>query len=229
MRQRIVTTAEIQKLDRLAIRDYGIPSLVLMENAGRSVAAAVQALVKGKLTTRVTIVCGTGNNGGDGFVAARRLWNAGIPVSVFLVGSPRQLKNDAAVNYRILKRCGYAVAVVNSSSVVLKNSLRRSGVIVDALFGVGLNRTIREPVLGIIQLINAAKAVVVAVDVPSGLDATTGKIWGTAVKADATITFTFAKKGFFVREGLRYTGKIRVVDIGIPMGRINNVKRKVQN
>ena len=217
--RKFVTVQEIKALDRRAIGDLGIPSIVLMENAGRAVAQEVFKIVKGKRRTRVSVVCGAGNNGGDGFVAARHLLNTGVAVNIFLIGPPGALKQDAAVNYQILKRSGSSVRQVRGADKIFTAALKRSSVIVDALFGVGLNRPAGEPFKSVIEAINAGRAKVVAADIPSGLDGDTGEILGACVKADVTVTFSFAKKGMFLGQGPRYCGKIVAADIGIPQCR----------
>ena len=224
-----VTVEQIQRLDKMATEKYGIPSIVLMENAGRAVAEEVlKDLQRGK-HRRVTIICGVGNNAGDGFVTARHLWNAGVDPTVFLIGEAGHLKQDAAVNYRILKNCGYPVSEIRGKNLSLKRHLAKTDIIVDAIFGVGLNRQILEPFQSVIELSNDSCKRTIAVDVPSGLDATTGKICGVCIQADKTVTFSFSKKGFFVGEGPRMTGKVIVADIGIPGRIMKNVKYPMSN
>ena len=221
--RRPVTVQQIQNLDRIAIERYGIPSIVLMENAGRAVAGEVRKSLRGKKKPRVCVVCGLGNNAGDGFVIARHLMNAGIPVKVFLVGKARRLKPDAAVNYRILKKLKFSIQKVGTGRDLSLRDITQADVVVDAIFGVGLNREITGPFRSVIETINREAKYVIAVDIPSGLDGTTGAIYGVCVKADKTATFTFPKKGFFRGHGPRQTGKIIVVDIGIPVQVIRKV------
>lgn len=203
-----VTVKQIQALDRMAMEKYGIPSLILMENAGRAVAEEVLKSLRNKKNPFVCVICGQGNNAGDGFVAARHLLNAGIKTKTFLIGKVNDLKHDAAVNYQILKKAGYAI--------VSPQKLSRADVVVDAIFGVGLNRAVGEPFKTVIETINKEAKCVVSIDIPSGLDGTTGKIYGVCVRADLTVTFSFAKEGFFKNEGPQRTGEIIVADIGIP-------------
>lgn len=215
--RRPVTVRQIQNLDRIAIERYGIPSLALMESAGRAVAEEVKKFLRRKKRPRVCIICGVGNNAGDGFVAARHLLNAGIGTKVFLVGKARQLKHGAAVNYRILKRMKCPIIDCRGAKFCAPaGSIAQANVVVDAIFGVGLNREIVEPFRSVIETINRAAKYVIAVDIPSGLDGTTGAIYGVCVKADRTMTFSFPKKGFLKCHGPRQTGKVVVVDIGIP-------------
>lgn len=209
-----VTVKQIQRLDRIAIEHFGIPSLVLMENAGRCVAQETLKLLKRQ--RRVCIVCGLGNNAGDGFVAARHLINHGCRVDVILIGDGKKLKSDAAVNYALLRKTRVPVFQARKVSKRVIGSLKSATVTVDAIFGVGLNRRIGEPYKAFIEAINRHARKVVAVDTPSGLDATSGKIFGACVKADKTVTFTLLKKGFNKNHGPAFTGNIVIVDIGIP-------------
>jgi NAD(P)H-hydrate epimerase len=171
-----VTVKQIQNLDRLAIEKTGIPSVVLMENAGRAVA---QGVIKelGKRDKRpVVVLCGPGNNGGDGFVAARHLLNAGIALNVFLIGREKDLKSDTRLNYDILKRLRQPVLEISAVNQSLRKSILNSSVVVDAIFGVGLNRDITGWLKDVIEAVNASVKGVIAVDIPSGLNGTTGKI-----------------------------------------------------
>ncbi|MCR4336394.1 MAG: NAD(P)H-hydrate epimerase [Candidatus Omnitrophica bacterium] len=211
-----VTVEQIRKLDQLAINQYGVPSLILMENAGRVVAQQVLNFLRCQENSHVAIFCGLGNNAGDGFVAARHLINFGVKVETFLIGSAKSLKNDAEVNYQILKNCGYKIKEIHRVDPSFKRVLRKADCLVDAIFGVGLNREILNPFRSVIEAMNVSRKKIIAVDVPSGLDATTGQIYGTCVKASQTVTFTFPKKGFFRKQGPEHVGKVVVVDIGIP-------------
>ncbi len=219
MRKKIntVTVKQIQKLDKLAIEKYGIPSLTLMENAGRQVAFEVTKTLKRKKQPHVCVICGLGNNAGDGFVIARYLIDIGIKTSIFLIGKGCRLKHDAAVNYKILKNAKRPIREVGSADLRFLRDIQKSDIIVDAIFGVGLNREILDPFRSIIEVINKNSKKIISVDTPSGLDGTTGKIYGICIKADLTVTFTFMKKGFLRGQGPKHTGKVTVVDIGIPV------------
>ncbi len=211
-----VTVAEIQRLDKIAIERIGIPSAVLMENAGRSVAEEIQRCLKGRRHPRACVVCGLGNNAGDGFVAARYLRTAGVRTKIFFIGKGWQLKDGAGMNYRILKRLKHPIQEVGARHVLPFQEIARADIVVDAIFGVGLNRRIGDPFRSVIEIINRKAKYVVSVDIPSGLDGTTGVIYGACIKADVTVTFSFAKRGFFRREGPAHTGRVVVADIGIP-------------
>ncbi|MCX5680967.1 MAG: NAD(P)H-hydrate epimerase [Candidatus Omnitrophica bacterium] len=208
---------QAQAIDRFAIEQLGIPSLVLMENAGRLTAAEIIKALKTKRKNLIIIFCGSGNNGGDGFVIARHLWASGISVKVFLIGTPQDLKSDPAINYQILKKLKCSVRCIRKVDKKVLAELKRATLIVDAIFGIGLSRSVGEPYKSIMDAINQTKKSVVAVDVPSGMDATTGKALGTCVKASLTVTFAVMKKGFLTAPSHRYAGKVIVADIGIPL------------
>jgi len=205
----------MQQIDQRAISVFGIPSLLLMENAGRGIAEFIYKTYRGK---RVTILCGKGNNGGDGFVVARHLHNHGFSVYVLLAEKPDTLKADASINFKIVKNMKIAFSVLEDSETLrgLGDVIRKSDMVIDALFGVGLERPIEGIYRTIIEAINANAKTVIAVDISSGLNADTGKIMGVAVKASATATLGLPKQGLFLGEGPEYSGKIAVIDIGLP-------------
>jgi ADP-dependent NAD(P)H-hydrate dehydratase / NAD(P)H-hydrate epimerase len=199
--------AQMRAVDAWAIEERKIPSLDLMERAGAELADVVaQRAPEG----RVVVVCGKGNNGGDGLVAARVLRTGGREVDVLLTGDPGELSGDPAENLRRLPAAAPAAFA--------PGALEGAAVVVDALLGTGFSGAAREPVAGAIEAINAAGAEVVAADVPSGVDASTGAVEGAAVRADATATFHAAKLGLWVAPGKGHAGQVRVIDIGIPEG-----------
>ncbi|VAV84117.1 NAD(P)H-hydrate epimerase / ADP-dependent (S)-NAD(P)H-hydrate dehydratase [hydrothermal vent metagenome] len=218
----LVDAKTMRALDRKTIKDYGIKGLVLMENAGRGLAEAVAELLDDELEAsgraRVSIICGKGNNGGDGFVAARHLRNGGYEVEVFTVAPVASLKGDAGTNARIWEKMGGSCFKVSSTKEIEGSisRLRHSAVVVDALFGTGLKSELKGISRALVEVINSLSAVVVSVDIPSGLDATTGKVMGDAVMADLTVTMAYPKLGFFLYPGKDYTGEIDLVDIGMP-------------
>jgi NAD(P)H-hydrate epimerase len=196
--------------DAWAIDDQGVPSLELMEAAGRAVAEAAVA-VAGEGPAR--IVCGKGNNGGDGLVAARHLAAAGVPTEVLLLWPAADLSGDAAAS---LERLGGGAREVGPADVA--DALRGSGVVVDAIFGTGFEGAPREPAAGAIEAINSCGAPVVAADIASGVDASTGEVEGAAVEASVTVSFHAPKLGHWIAPGKRHRGELRVVAIGIPAG-----------
>lgn len=194
-------------VDRWAIEEVGVPSLELMEAAGRAVAEAVAELAP---EGPVRVVCGKGNNGGDGFVAARLLREMGFEVEALLVWPGEELRGDAAVNF---ERFGGELV-----EGPLDGWLSDSGAVVDAIFGTGFQGASREPAAGAIEAINRCGAPVVACDIASGVDASTGEVMGDAVEADVTVSFHAAKVGQRVAPGKWRTGELQVVPIGIPDG-----------
>jgi hydroxyethylthiazole kinase-like uncharacterized protein yjeF len=221
-----LTAAQCRAVDQYAIATLGIPGVVLMENAGRNAADLIEKWTRQKRAAspfRAAIVCGRGNNGGDGFVIARHLAMRGSDVSVDLLGEPAGLSPDAGVNYAIVAKMGLAVRPLNGSRALTQavSRWRRSAVVVDALLGTGFAGEVREPLAGVIRRINELKSpLIVAVDVPSGLNADTGEPGGVAVRADRTVTFLAEKAGLGRRAAKTYAGKVTVVDIGAPLSLI---------
>ncbi len=204
-----LTREQVREVDRIAIEELGIPGIVLMENAGRN--AAHEILDAFSPIARAVLFCGTGNNGGDGFVIARHLANAGVPVHIALAGKVEKLSPDAAVNYRICANMGWPIAAAESVELLPND------VVVDALLGTGFTSQVRAPLAKIIGRINAAsKRAVVAIDVPSGLDCDTGQPSNATIQADMTVTFVAAKVGFSKPPAAEYTGQIVTADIGAP-------------
>jgi hydroxyethylthiazole kinase-like uncharacterized protein yjeF len=197
---------EMRALDRWAIERERIPSLELMERAGAEVARAIIAL---GLDGPVRIVCGRGNNGGDGLVAARLLQAHGLTANTLLLFDPEELSADARAN---LERVEALRVGVDKLSAALEGS----AAVVDAILGTGFSGSPRPPLDSAIEAINAAGAHVVAVDVPSGVDASTGEVEGACVRADLTITFQASKPGLWIAPGKEHAGRVEVVDIGIP-------------
>lgn len=196
----------MRAVDRWAIEERGVPSLELMEAAGRAVAEAVAGLAP---QGPVRVVCGKGNNGGDGFVAARLLREMGFEVEALLLWPGEELRGDAAVNF---ERFGGEV----DGDLVAR--LRGSGAVVDAIFGTGFEGVSRDPAAAAIRAINGCGAPVVACDIASGVDASSGEVAGEAVEADVTVSFHAAKLGHRIAPGKWHTGELRVARIGIPAG-----------
>ncbi len=202
--------AGMRAVDTWAISEQGIPSLDLMETAGSALATVVgEAATEG----RVRIVCGKGNNGGDGLVAARRLRDAGFDVDTLLLWPAGELSEDARANYGLLEDPATEVGPGE-----LAGRLAGSGAIIDAIFGTGFTGAPRDPARSAIEAINAAGCPVIACDIPSGVDASTGEAAGPAVDADLTVTFHAAKVGNMIAPGKTHTGNLAVVPIGIPSG-----------
>jgi NAD(P)H-hydrate epimerase len=210
---------QVRELDRRATTDYGVPSIVLMENAGRGLADHLLTLGAG-LPDKKTIVicCGRGNNAGDGFVLARHLDLRGLAAHVLLWGVPENLAGDAAVNYRILAKTDVPIEVLASGHEPprLDRLLGDATWIVDALMGTGSHGAPRPPLDAVIRQLNEHPAPKLAVDLPSGLDCDTGAPADPTIRAAHTLTFVAQKPGFLVAGADRYTGQVHVLDIGAP-------------
>lgn len=205
-----------RELDRLASEQYMIPSIVLMENASRHVAEVAYGLVREGDEPSVTVFCGPGNNGGDGLAAARHLHNAGSKVRVVLAAAADRYSGDAAANLRIVERMGIQVGQGESAAPGPDDA---PAVIVDALLGTGLKAQVSGVMAGLIERLNQLGRMgskVVAVDVPSGLDADSGEVMGTAVRADVTVTFAGPKPGLCTLAAQPFVGDLLVADIGAP-------------
>jgi NAD(P)H-hydrate epimerase len=199
----------MRSVDSWAIEQQGIPSLQLMETAGEAVARAVAELSP---EGPVRVVCGKGNNGGDGLVAARKLAETGFEVEVLLLGTADELSEDAKANLE--KFPGAREADEGS----LDAALEGSGALVDAVFGTGFEGAPRSPADAAIEAINRSGAPVVACDIASGVNASNGEVEGAAVRADVSVSFHAAKVGHRVAPGKSHTGELRVAPIGIPDG-----------
>ncbi len=213
------TGAEMRELDRRAAAEFGVPTLVLMENAGRS-AADVAAAMAAPRDGAVLVFCGKGNNGGDGFVLARHLANRGHDVRCYFAAALAEVdpRSDAGVNLGIARKLG--IRIYEHGRGHDRESMARRvpevALFVDALLGTGLAGPVREPFLGLIDFLNARRAPILALDVPSGLDADSGEPLGRAVHARKTVTFGAPKVGFAAPGAGRYTGEVVVGDISMP-------------
>jgi NAD(P)H-hydrate epimerase len=211
---RVVGSAEMREIDRTAIEDFGLPSLTLMDRAGRAVAEAAGSMAAP--SGRVLVVCGGGNNGGDGYVAARLLRGAGRDARVLALVPAARLQRDAKAVREQAERAGVPI---DEAGELADLDVGVGDVVVDAIFGTGLARPPEGSFAGAIERIEAARvagARVLAVDVPSGLSADTGRPLGACVRADRTVTFGFAKRGLLLHPGPAWAGDVTVADIGIP-------------
>ncbi len=223
---KVATAEQMQELDRRSIENYKIPGIVLMENAGRGAAEVISKTFPNIQRWKVAVISGKGNNGGDGFVIARHLMNQGVVVKVFLLTDPRALRGDAETNYQVFYRMKGEVLPVPSSKDYqrIKKDLEKFDLLVDGIFGTGLDAEVRGYYREVIDHLNTLQKPIVAIDIPSGLDANTGKPLGTAIKATLTITFGLPKIGLLISPGLDYAGEVKVIDIGIPKKLVDEEK-----
>ena len=214
---RVVTASEMREIDRRAIEEFGVPSLDLMERAG---AGAAQVIALGGLqrNDKVIIVCGKGNNGGDGFVAARYLRQFGADVAAWVIGERDELTSDALRNLVTAEETGVTVRPYreSESDEELGGELSKAKVAVDALLGTGAAGRLREPIRRLTRLLNASTARVYALDMPTGMNADSGEVDPDCVHSNMTITFGFPKRGLYTLPGRDLCGDITVVDLGYP-------------
>jgi NAD(P)H-hydrate epimerase len=216
----ILDRASVREVDRAAIEQFGIPGIVLMENAARALADQALAMVGHALGAEVLIVCGTGNNGGDGWALARHLHNEGLRPVVAALGDPRP-ESDAGVNCAICRRMKIEEVPIGDL-----DRHRDAALVVDALFGTGLGRPITGAAADAIEWINASGRPVLAVDVPSGLDCDTGRRLGATVRATVTVTFVGSKPGFETMEAQQWVGEVVIGDIGAPRALVERFGRR---
>jgi len=215
----VMTRDEVRAIDSWAINTLGILGVVLMENAGRSCAELIKDKLKGLARPRVCIFCGTGNNGGDGYVIARHLLNSGFRVTVVLSGDRAKIKGDAKINLDILERMGQPIERLNLADDDIADRVGTlaagADMLVDSLFGTGLSGPLSSAYRQLIDSINTQNGPILAVDIPSGLDCDTGQALGAAIRATWTVSFVAVKKGFVSASADRYTGEIFVASIGV--------------
>ncbi len=219
----------LNPIDYKAVHDLGVPSLLLMEEAGRRVAIRVNRLVeqKGLRMPLVTVVCGKGNNGGDGFVCARRLAMLGTCQVVVVNAVPAaEMTGDTLTNFNLLRH--HPVSIISGLMYdQLQDALGSSQIVVDALFGSGLSRPVEGPFRDLVNAINDCGAFIVALDLPSGVHSATGEVMGAGVHADYTVTFAAPKPGLYLFPGKGCAGDVEVVDIGIPPSLIEEDPSKI--
>jgi NAD(P)H-hydrate epimerase len=216
----VMTRDQVRAFDQWAINTLGIPGVVLMENAGRSCAELIAEKLANLNEPKVCIFCGTGNNGGDGYVIARCLLNTGFNVKVVICGERAKIKADAGTNLQILEHLAGPVDELRLDGKDIEDAVQKFAgdvdMVIDCIFGTGLQGRLRETHKVLIQSINALGRPVLAVDIPSGLDCDTGRPLGAAIRADCTVTFVAVKKGFVQNErAAYYTGEIFTASIGV--------------
>ena len=226
----LVTASEMRKMDQETIESFGLLGRILMENAGRGATRFLLDQFGDLSNKKIGVVAGRGNNGGDGFVIARYLFQKGIRVTVFLLSKKEKVKGDAADNLKLLDPLDVPVIEVpdKDAFVTHKTQMRHQDLWVDAILGTGLQSEVKGFFKTIIDFINQSDKPVFAVDIPSGLNSDTGQPCGTCIQARATATFAFAKTGHFLFPGAVYTGDLDIVDIGVPV-HIANAIRPLQH
>ncbi len=222
---RVLTSQQMREADRRTIEEIGLPSIVLMENAGRQVVAAMESTFDGLGAMRIAVLCGLGNNGGDGFVVARTLLDRNHDVGIYLVGPGAEVKSDARVNLDVLRNIGADVVEIGDAASweLHGTDVLGSDLVVDALFGTGLNSPLSGLVETIVADLNASARPVVAIDLPSGLSADRPDVPGPAVHATVTVTLGAPKLPLVLPPGEAFAGNLVIADIGIPQGVIRGL------
>jgi NAD(P)H-hydrate epimerase len=217
------TREEVRAFDRYCIEKLGIPGVVLMENAGRQIAGVVVDILAKSEFRHTVILAGTGNNGGDTFVVARHMKVHGYDAEILLLGTREDVKGDADANLSAIEAMGFYVHELDGTPDEITNeiapTLLGADLILDGLLGTGAQGEIREPFASVIKAVNRAARMVVAVDIPSGLDCDTGKPLGPTVRAAKTVTMAALKAGFKNPDATQYTGEVVMADIGAPWHR----------
>ncbi len=215
---RTVKAHEIKEMDRQSVHEIGIPGAVLMENAARGACRIFLEHFNPAAGARAVIICGPGNNGGDGYVMARYLHQAGLTVTVIVLAEFSRISGDALINFEIIQRLNIKIrkAADTEEWAGLARCLEECDFIIDGILGTGLNSPVRGLYGQVIEKINESGKPVMAIDIPSGLNADTGRVMGTAVKAALTVTFGFPKLGQIIFPGVEFVGRLTRVDIGIP-------------
>ena len=220
---KVVTAAEMRRIDKDTIEGIGIPGIVLMETAGSEIVRAIEQHYP--TAQRIGVFVGKGNNGGDGLVIARQLAHAGREVQIFLVSPAKSFTGEAFTNLDIAKNLGLQIEEILTDAVFFDTL--RCDLLVDAIFGTGLRSAVREPIANIINTINDIPIPILSVDLPSGLDADSGNPLGACVQADRTLTIGLPKRGLLLHPGAELAGKLEVVDIGFPQQVIDAQNIKV--
>ena len=227
----ILTVDEIKQLEKETFLELGLPSLLVMESAGRAVAEVVLRQFSDHLPKNILIICGSGNNGGDGFVAARTLHNLGHLVTVFCTKRVEHLSNDARFQAGAFQNVGglvYPIPCLSAWEKLFADKIAQSDLIIDALLGIGFQKAYdMSDIAPVIEMINTAVCPVVAVDVASGINADTGEVSAQTVKAAITVTFQYPKLGHFLMPAMGYTGELYVCDIGLVSTSKTKLKREI--
>ena len=214
------TRDEVRAFDQYCVEKLGVPSIALMENAGRQIADVARAMLDRAEFRHCLILAGRGNNGGDAFVAARHLAIRGYMSEVILIGNRNELQGDAATNLNILQAMGFYIRSLDGTPGEILRELAPTfcgaDLVIDGLLGTGTRGEIREPLAAVISAINATKSPVIAIDIPSGLDCDTGRPLGPTIRATKTVTMAAVKTGFQDPESRQYTGEVILADIGVP-------------
>ncbi len=213
---KIVSAHEMRQMDQHTIHTLGIPGVVLMENAGRGVYLVIEKILEELYQPSVHIFCGKGNNGGDGYVIARYLWEQGVDLHVWVVGEEKDVKGDAKINFEVIGKLGVPVKFLKSKADLRKISGISADIVVDALLGTGISGAVHGLMKDVITFMNSMGGLIVSVDVPSGLNSDLPNLEGEAIQADITVTMALPKICHVFHPARSHVGKLHIADIGIP-------------
>jgi len=218
---KLATPVQMKKIDETAINRYGIPGIILMENAALNVAVTAAEMLKESDSSRIAIIAGKGNNGGDGFAAARHLMRS-FDVTIISLAERENISGDAAVFLNILENLNADIRYCTEPDSVeeIRKVISNADLIVDGIFGTGIRGEINGFYAGVISAMNESRKRILSIDIPSGISGETGQVLGVAVKAEKTVTFSLPKQGLYQYPGREYSGEIIIADIGIPPGAI---------
>jgi NAD(P)H-hydrate epimerase len=220
MKDVYLSRRQVREVDRRAIEEFHVPGIVLMENAARGVVAVAEEMLRGSGARRVLVLCGGGNNGGDGLAVARHLHNHGYDPSIGLCTEPGKYKGDALINWEIVRAMRLPCFPATAAAIVESEA----ALVVDGIFGTGLAERPREDLGPVVEALERLGAPMLAIDVPSGMDCDTGAPLGACVRATRTVTFVAMKRGFRSPASKRYTGEVTVAEIGCPRVLIDAVR-----
>jgi len=217
---KVVTAEQMREIERKAIDEYGIPGIILMENASLNIASEIKKDLKTLKNKNIVVFAGMGNNGGDALGVARHVFNSGANVLVVLVGNDESVRGDALINLNIVKNMRINLVILQDGSYneEITDSLMMADVVIDGILGTGINKPIKGFMSEIIRIINNAKRKIVSIDAPSGINVTTGEICGICVNASKTVALGLPKIGTIIGDGAKFAGHIEISDIGIPKG-----------
>jgi len=224
---KVVSSDEIRKLDEIAINDYGISSIVLMENAARSVYDEIIKIENE--FNRVVILCGIGNNGGDGFALGRQLYNNDFKIEMIIVGDPKKITGDALINLEILKKLNIKINNINDIGGInkLKNIVNKDDLLIDAILGIGIKNEIKDNLKMVIEAINEFPNTKISIDIPTGVDGNTGEVRSVAIKANKTISLMLPKLGNVLFPGADYNGELIIGNTGISWKIVDKLHVKI--
>src|SRR6266850_165603 len=222
---RVLNTQQMREADRQTIDEIGIPSIVLMENAGRQAVAAMEAAFEDLASSKVAVICGRGNNGGDGFVVARTLGQRGIEATVFLLGSVAEVRGDARTNLEILGRVGLTVVEITTAQEweLHFSEISECDLLVDAIVGTGFHGPLTGLLETVVADVNGLGAPVVAIDLPTGVSADSHELEGEAIEASMTVTLAAPKIPLILPPADSHSGDLVIADIGIPLPILDEV------